>query len=389
MGRLRARVLRTFLTRVHRWLGLAIALAVVVVGLTGALLPHQDLLRAALAPDVWLAQPPEPGSAPLSPLELVRRVEAATGGRVDFIPLAVDPGHSQSLFLRARAGQPPLGFDQVFADPYSGDIRARVRFADLRYGWINLPPLLVDVHYSLAAGPWGRRLLGGVALVWLLSALGGLLLSLPHGGHRRRWAAMWRVRRGAGAAVLLQDLHRLLGLCLCPLMLVFTVSALGFNLPELHGAALRSLGAQGLYRPIQNELPMPGEPMSRERAVRTGEALMAQAAKQRGFEVHAGSALSVRPAAQLYGYFAHTSLDGSTRRPATAVWFDAVSGEELAFVHPYGDTAADAFDRGTQLLHTASVGGLGYRLLVSLFGLLCAAMAVAGVLVWLRRLRRI
>lgn len=367
--------LRRGLVGLHRWLGVGIALLVVLVGLTGALLPHQNLLRAWLAPAVWTVQAPAPGAAPLPGLELARRVEQATGGRVDHIPLAPKHGHASSFFVQPAAGGPPLGFNQVFVDPYSGDIRARVRFADLRDGAINLPPVIVAFHHSLAAGALGSRVLGAVALLWLLLTLAGVLLSLrPMGRGARRSRA--------------QRLHRWLGLGVAPLVLVFAWSALAFNLPGLHSAAQRLLGAQGLYPPISNPMPMPGVPMAREQAVATGAALMAEEAARRGFSVQRGVALSWRPDTQLAGYHAHTSLDGDTTRPATTLWFDPVSGEALAFVPPDGATRADALDRAARRLHTASLGGLPYRLLVSLFGLATAVVALAGVWTWARRLRR-
>src|SRR5690606_1649458 len=326
------------------------------------------------------------------------------------LTLATDRTHA--IFVSPRPGGPPLGYDEVFVDPYSGQIRARVTYGDLRDGAVNWMPFLVTFHYSLAAGEWGRFLFGMAALAWFLVVLIGIALSLPKKivgrGFWRRWRSAWTVRRDQGTTVLTHDFHRATGLWLWPVMLVFAWSAVAFNLDQVHRPVQRFFGAEGLYRPVSNPAPAEGAAMSWERAIAHGEQLMAREAERGGFDVHRPEALSLAPHANAIGYYARTSLDepsdnGSTvvwfdqvsgaqlgyRSPAsldeptengaTVVWFAQVSGAQLGFGKPYGSTAADAIDKTLRVLHTA--GGLGwpYRVFVSLFGLLTAGMALAGV----------
>ena len=174
--------MRKLLRILHRWTGLVVALAVVITGLTGAVIPYQDQIRSLVAGEVWDAAPPEPGARVLSGLELKRIAEEETGGSVSFIKLVPDPDHAQSVFVSAPRGEPPLPFQQYFLDPYTGEIRARVNFADLADGPINIAPFLVAVHYSLAAGQTGRLLLGWAALAWLLLSFTGVVLTFPRKG---------------------------------------------------------------------------------------------------------------------------------------------------------------------------------------------------------------
>ena len=190
--------MRKLLLILHRWTGLIVALAVVFTGLTGAVIPYHDQIRSLVAGDVWDAAPPVPDAPVMSGLELKRIVEEETGGEVSFIRLVPDPDHALSVFVRPRTGEPPLPFQQYFLDPYTGDIRARVRFADLRDGPINIAPFLVSLHYSLAAGQTGRLILGLAALAWLLLSIAGLVLTFPRGGSSsfwRGWGRAWRLRR--------------------------------------------------------------------------------------------------------------------------------------------------------------------------------------------------
>jgi uncharacterized iron-regulated membrane protein len=127
--------------------------------------------------------------------------------------------------------------------------------------------------------------------------------------------------------------------------------------------------------------------MTLEQSVEVGERLMREEAARRGFENRGPEALSHNPFARVPGYYARTSLDGPTQNGSTAIWFDQVSGRPVAFRPPFGTTAADALDKTSRMLHTASFFGWPYRVLVSAFGLLTAAMAIAGLILWLRRTR--
>src|SRR5690606_35670537 len=143
------------------------------------------------------------------------------------------------------------------------------------------------------------------------------------------------------------------------------------------------------YRPVDNPSPTPGEAMTWEQAVAQGERLMAREAERGDFTVHAPEALSLAPYASAMGYYARTSLNEPSEQGSTVVWFDQVSGRQLGFGRPYGSTPADTVDKTLRILHTADGLGWAYRLFVSLFGLLTAGMAVAGVALWVRRSRRL
>ena len=383
--------MRPILLIAHRWAGLTIALALVVTGLTGAILPFQDELRGILAPGVWNAEAPEPAARPLSGLEIKQIVERETGGTISYIKLAPDADHTQSVFISPAADDPQAEFRQLFVDPYTGEIRARVRFADLRDGAINWMPFLVSVHYSLAAGQWGRLILGIAALIWVGVSLIGIVLSLPSRNGKtvretlKHWAPAWAIRHRQGSQAFTYDLHRASGLWLWPAMLVFAWSAVAFNLDAVHEPVQRFFGAQGLYEQIENPSPTPGEPMTDRQAVETGERLMRAEAIRQGFAIRGPEALSLRPYANMIGYYARTSLDGPTDNGSTVIWFDQVSGRPVAFRGPFGATPADAVDKTVRMLHTADLFGWPYKVFVSLFGLLTAATSIAGVILWQRR----
>lgn len=382
------------LVAVHRWAGLAIALVLVVAGLTGAVLPYQRELSAMAAPEVWRVSPPAAGAPLLSGVALMQRVEAQTGGVVRYMRLDPDGRYAQAVFLGPKPGGPKLGFGEVAADPYTGEIRKRIRYGDISQGAVNLMPFVMGLHYSLAAGSLGNTAFGIAALIWTLECLLGLTVTLPKrvardaasvAGWFRRWGPAWRVRSGAGSTALMFDLHRALGLWLLPVMLVFAWSGVAFNLDQVHAPVQKLFGARGLYRPPVNAAPDVGPEMSPEQAVAHGRALMDLEAARRGFAVRAPYAITWSPSVHAIGYYARTSLDGPTKDGSTLIWFDAASGRELEFRPPYGTTAADALDKATRMLHAGGLFGWPYRVFVSLFGLAVAGTAGVGCWLWLRR----
>ena len=390
-------VVRPWLVLAHRWLGLTIAIVLLVAGLTGAVLPFSADLNHMASPKLWAAAPPTPGAPLLSGIALMHKVEQQTGGVVRFMPLQLDPHFAQAVFVGARPGGPSLGYEEVIADPYTGAIRQKTVYGRLSDGPVNLVPFLMELHYELAAGPTGYLLFGCAALIWVFVSLIGFYLTLPARSARaaaraswlQRWAPAWQMRPKAGALPFTFDLHRVGGLWVWPVMLVFAWSAVAFNLPQVHDPVHRALGARGLFTAPRNVDPADGTVMSPEAAVQRGRVLMDEQARQRGFTVEGGWALSLNPSAHTMGYYARTSLDRPIEKQgSTAVWFDQVDGRFLELQAPFGRTAADSFDKWVQVLHRADVFGLPYRLFVSLFGLLVASSAATGVILWTRRQMR-
>jgi len=269
--------MRSWLVRLHRWFGLAIALFLFVAGLTGAVIAWDHELDAALNPVFFVAKSSAPA---LSPLELANRIEAADPRvQVTYLPLAAEPGHTLQIGVSGRTnpatGTPyELGFNQLAVDPATGEIQARREWGAVSVSRLELIPFIYKLHYSLhlpvrGGIDLGMWLMGIVGIVWLFDSVIAIALAFPSLKSWRK-SFMFRVRRGGYALTF--DLHRSGGVWVWGLLMVVALTSISMNLTNPVMRPLVSLFSPLGSTPFSDPaLAMPPSPtastLSRERVV--------------------------------------------------------------------------------------------------------------------------
>lgn len=386
--------LRAAMVLAHRLGGLALAAFLLVAGLTGSLLAWNAPLDAALNPQWFDAPPPVAGAQPLDPLRLRQTVQDLhPQALVARVPLAREPGRAAVFVLRPLPGAGALAHDQVFVDPYSGRVLGARRWGDLSQGWHNLMPFIYRLHHSLALGEVGTWLLGLVSLLWMLDSGVGLYLTLPTRSRSPgrqdwalRWARAWKLDlRSRWRATF--DLHRAGGLWLWPALFVLAWSSFALNLPQWHDPLLRAVAGQqpGVQALPRRQPPLWQPALGWEAAHARARVLMQAQAAQHGFELLGESSLAYDPSRGLYRYDVRSSLDIKDHGGSTRLFLDGHTGALAATWFPTGAAGGDTLLTWLSQLHMATVGGLAYRLLVTLAGLGVAVLSVTGVLVWMRK----
>ncbi|HWA39693.1 MAG TPA: PepSY-associated TM helix domain-containing protein [Burkholderiales bacterium] len=389
----------------HRWIGLAMAAFLVLTGVTGAIISWDHELDDLLNPH--LLKSASKGEH-LSPLSLLERFERENPkARVTFAPLAPEPGDSLALFITPRVDpatgrQHELGYNQVFIDPVSGRELGRREWGGV---WPitreNVVSFLYKLHFSLhlpemwGIDRWGQWLLGAIALAWTLDCFIGFYLTLPRGGTRwwQRWKPAWRVRTAAGARLLSYklnfDLHRAGGLWTWGLLVVIAFTAFSLNLFfEVFYPAMSKI-SQLTPTPFHQRAPLerhsPIEP-------RLSYAQVVEKAKdeagRRGWKEPAGSAFYA-PEWGIYGVqFFHPGDDhGAAGVGPARLYYDGIDGRYLGDLQPWKGTAADIFVQAQFPVHSGRILGLPGRILISIMGLVVAALSVTGVVIWWRKRR--
>ena len=225
--------IRKLVVWLHRWVGLAMALFLVIEGVTGAMLAFRGPLTRVFDPALFAA-PPSPGARPLDLATLIERAEQLEPrARFQwFLPLDVDGVALVGMVPRdphaARLPDFDADFGYLALDPWTGAPMRRLSGGLYTHGVLpNVMPLVYDLHKTLAVGEAGAWVLAVVALLWTLDCVGGLYLTFPLALARfwQRWKSAWAIKWRARWPRVNHDLHRATSLWLWAVLLVFAWSS--------------------------------------------------------------------------------------------------------------------------------------------------------------------
>lgn len=401
--------MRAIAVIVHRWVGLVMAGFLLIAGLTGSLLVWYHELDAALNPDLMQVSPlaSSPSSAqPVAkdPLELRARVLAAFPGiEVNYLSLLQATASDARIFYveapkTALGKAPELEFDEVFVNPYTGEILGTRKWGDLSQGLTNLMPFLYRLHYSLALDTIGTWAFGIVALLWTLDCFVGAWLTFPvrpknssssNRGWLSRWGPAWSIRWRSGTYKLNFDLHRAGGLWPWALLFVLAWSSVAFN---LHDAVYRPVMGTVFELQVDPVETLPAlsrhspEPvMGWSAAMGTARMQMAEVADMNNFTVLTEDRVSYNPEKGYVRFVVRSSRDANERRGQTSVFIDGATGALLGSRVPTGVAAGDTVTTWLTTLHMAHVWGLPFRVFMTLLGVVVAMLSVTGVVIWWKK----
>ena len=388
--------MRAVMLLVHRYVGLLLAVFLVIAGITGSLLAWNEELEAVISPQLFRVTAP-PGATRMDPLLLHARVQARYPDALAVrLPLEFTDGRSVLFALRPLAKGQKLANDQVFVDPYTGQTLGQRRWGDIAQGMKNLMPFIYRLHYSLALDGIGTLLFGIVALLWTLDCFAGAWLTLPNkpasGEPARRWPARWwqawKFRNGSAYKISF-NLHRAGGLWTWAMLFVLAWSSVAFNLPQVYETAMKAVFAhqRGLESIPKLARPKLAPALPWEQALPTARRLMMEQAQAGGFIVVAEKSLLYDPQRAIYRYDVRSSHDIRHKGGHTRLVMNADTGALLGLWLPTGAAAGDTLSTWMATLHMAAMWGWPLQLLVCLMGLGLTLLSVTGVHVWWRKRR--
>lgn len=399
-------VTRRIFVLLHRYVGLAITLFLIIVGLTGCLLAFQPELNRIVTPRLF---PAERIGQALDLATLAEHAERlAPEARINLI----DVGLPETVIVRVEARNSPdnnapviLGFSELFVDPISGDeLGRRITGTGLPTGMDNLMPFIFRLHYNLSLGELGAWLLGIAALLWTIDCLVSFYLTLPGITRTRkpgaetyqrrsflsRWKPAWLIKWQASTYRINFDLHRAGGLWTWLALLIFAWSSVYMNLHDsVYAPATRLVfDYPSPYWALPKQESLLEHPaLNWKQAIRTAERLMAEQSRLQCFTVEKPVAIRLDRARHLYIYQVRSSRDIQDRRGRTRLVIDANTGELKQLQLPTGQHNGLTVTMWLNALHDANVFGLPYRIFVSVLGLLIVMLSSTGVYIWWKKRR--
>jgi uncharacterized iron-regulated membrane protein len=213
--------IKAALLQVHSILGLALALVLTLIGMTGATMSFEDEIGASLNAGIMRV---EARSTPmLTPDGLIARLQAAHDfGKVSAVTMASDPSAAVRIrFARNEGGSRP---SSVYIDPYDarvlGSPRGEEFFATVRklHRWLLLPG---------DANGYGRQLTGVVAIGLIVMLISGIVLRWPRrAGSVKIWLKPNLALRGRGFH---WSLHSVVGTWVLVIYLVMALTGLWYS----------------------------------------------------------------------------------------------------------------------------------------------------------------
>ncbi|MDH6592471.1 putative iron-regulated membrane protein [Variovorax sp. TBS-050B] len=403
--------MRAFWTAVHRFAGLAVALFLIVSGLTGAVISWDHEIDGWLNSELYDTTARGPFK---DPFDLAAAVEADDPrARVAYMPLGFEEGHAAGYFVQPRTdpatGKPyRLGYNRVYVDPVTAEIRGRRDSTAISLRPETLMPFLRKLHYTLhVPAVWGTDrlghwIMGTVALVWLLDSFVALYLTTPrrqraaaHPAHRpagqwwQRWKPAWGVRWAAGGYKLNFDLHRAGGLWLWALIILIAFTSFSLNLYKEVFHPMLSLVSKTTPGP---STLMPLAPLGTRIEPAIGfRQIVAEAeaeARRRGWDTPLGGVFyNQRAGFYNVSFFDHATHDSSDGMGLSNLYLDGRDGRLIGSNRPWQGTAADVFAQLQLPLHGGRILGLPGRILMSLMGLAVAGLSITGIVIWWRKRR--
>lgn len=408
--------MRATFVLLHRWAGLITALFLFMSGVTGAIISWDHALDDLLIKqfiEVKTQGPPTPS------VELAKRIEDRdTRARVTYLFTTPEAGESLWFFVQPRIDPATgkryvLDYNQVYLDPNTGvELGRRYWGAVWPITRENFVSFLYRLHYTLhipefwGSDRWGMRLLGIIAIIWTIDCFIGFYLTLPARRQanaaradvirrqlqRRfwtRWAPAWMIKTQGSAYRINCDIHRAFGLWTWLLLFVIAFTAFSLNLYlEVFSPIMKKVSD---YTPTPYEqrtaspLDNPIEPKL------TFADIVAKAqvdGRQRGWDLPVG-AVSY---AQQFGFYSARFFRPGDDHGAAGVgpaelYYDGLDGRPIGARIPWDGTAADIFVQAQFPMHSGRILGLPGRILISLMGLVVAALSVTGVVIWYRKRR--
>ena len=181
-------MIRKVFVFLHRWVGLALALFLIIEGLTGSLLAFRGDLTRFFDPALAGA-PPIPGAPKLDLATLIERAKALEP-RASYgyrLPIADDTAiMKMDPRIDPATGKPyDLGFTYLALDPWTGTELKRLQHGMYTHGFLtNVMPFVYDLHKTLILNHAGEWILSILALLWTIDCFVGFYLTLPH--HARK-----------------------------------------------------------------------------------------------------------------------------------------------------------------------------------------------------------
>jgi uncharacterized iron-regulated membrane protein len=345
----------------HLWLGIALCVPMILIGLSGsALLVQREIL--------WLSVPAVSASGePQSLSRIVAAAEASMPVKANWLEIPRSPGRPAAVQFIVSSR--PNRTVEVLVDPVSLKVLGSSEL--VRRGPVMA--FLVRIHeFLMLPDRVGLPAVGWTAIAMTMMGLSGIILWWPRKG---RWLAAFLVKRGARGLRLHLDLHHAAGIWGLLIFLVLSISGIYLAFPQTVSGALQAAlppQTESAIKPIPPGFPKMW-PFAPEEAVAIAQAAVPDATP-------VGVLLPRTQEAALMVQMETRGIAPSI--PPVTVAFDPSNTGKIHIDDPRNYPLSDRILNLLYALHFSVGAGQVWTFLVFLAGLLPLFLAVTGITIW-------
>lgn len=356
---------RRFWMLLHRWIGIIILVFVVISGLTGSAIAFWRNIDSWLNPDLYqvAASEQRPSLDILSGIVQTQFPDSQIHGVI----LPAETNTSVIIYLANN----PDGIDELFINPYNGDILGSRDNDLISLDKRHLLPFIYRLHYTLGLDHTGELILGIVAVLWLAMTFVGVWLAWPKKG---KWRKALMVKTSASTSRMMFDLHRAGGLLVASFFIIILWTGLWWNMDYV-------------MRPVVNALlPTTSAFIDKQPSITIEP--------DAGIEQAISIALDAKPSAKAYYvrfmpnkslYTVYLRMPNEAGPYGRTFAFVSYRGELLHIDEPNDNLSGDTYTEWQFPLHTGQLLGLPGRVIWALIGLFPALLGITGIWLYLRK----
>ena len=341
------------LVRVHRWVALSLGVLVVLMGLTGAALVFRDELTAVLTPAVKISTSPAAAGEYQRIFAAARRLEPGVGS-MDIVPFGA--GRATQVILY-RTGHERY----LFVDPHDGAV-----VADSNREWLPFA-VLFQLHRRFMLGEAGGYAVGITGFALAFMAISGLVLWWP-----RKLKYALRIRWDGNRLAVSYDLHRCAGALFALLLIVNAVIGITMTFDDASVALVNRLS--GNPAPV-----LPAASSSILSSARPLDEIVAAA--ERALPGGSVTRIAIRDGDAPVVVRKRLGNENDTHG-GNRVYVDAASAAVLRVNTLASLPPGNSMFEWSYPLHTGTLVGTPYRILLVFAGLVPLLSFVTGLIVW-------
>lgn len=347
----------------HRYLGLLVALPLIIISLTGSILVFKEELDHWLMPELATVngEPNNRQSYDMLRMTLRNQFPDYEVGSWEVF----DDGMTADRVYLLKHGTNE--WFKVYLDQYQGEIRSEpVPVNHYLTDW------LLDLHYKFLIGDTGLWFTGVVSFILIFMGVSGLII------YRQFWKKLFTLRLKVKRLALYSDVHKLIGIWSAPILLVLGVTGAYWNIAEIihhefeHHDEEPHLVTGSLYN---HTLSL--------------DTLMAESTQQMGGFRPTYLLFPYEPELQITLFGEVSDISFVTSEYSSTVSFDKQTGEHIANYDirtaPTFIAVVDSFRK----LHFGYFGGLTSRVIWCVIGLMPLFLGITGCYIWYKRRRKI